>query len=69
MSEVKSATRVMQILTLLRDHPLGLTISEVSKILSIPKSSTHELLHSMSEEHYLQIQGTRYSLGKGAGGD
>lgn len=63
VSEVKSATRVMQILTLLRDHPLGLTISEVSKILSIPKSSTHELLHSMSEEHYLQIQGTRYSLG------
>lgn len=63
MSEVKSANRVMEILNLLRHHPLGLTITEVSKILTIPKSSTHELLHSMHQGNYLQLQETRYSLG------
>jgi IclR family KDG regulon transcriptional repressor len=63
MSEVKSATRVMQILDLLRDHPRGLTISEVSKLLGLPKSSTHDLLHSMNQENYLHMNGSRYSLG------
>jgi len=63
MSEVKSANRVMEILNLLRHHPLGLTITEVSKILGIPKSSTHELLHSMHQGNYLQLQENRYSLG------
>ena len=63
MSEVKSANRVMEILNLLRHHPLGLTITEVSKLLNIPKSSTHELLHSMHQGNYLQVQDTRYSLG------
>lgn len=63
VSDVKSATRVMHILTLLRDHPLGLTLSEVSKLLEIPKSSAHELLHSMAGENYLQVRGNRYSLG------
>lgn len=63
VSDVKSATRVMNILTLLRDHPLGLTLSEISKLLEIPKSSAHELLHSMSHENYLKVRGNRYSLG------
>ena len=63
VSDVKSATRVMHILTLLRDHPLGLTLSEVSKLLEIPKSSAHELLHSMVHENYLKVRGNRYSLG------
>ena len=63
MSEVKSASRVMQILNLLRDHPLGLTISEISVLLELPKSSTHELLHSMAKENYLHQHRNRYSLG------
>jgi IclR family KDG regulon transcriptional repressor len=63
MEEVKSAMRVMKILTLLLDHPLGLTISRVSLLLSIPKSSTHELLHSMTQEQYLQQEGNAYTLG------
>ncbi len=63
MSEVKSAKRVMQILDLLRDYPLGLTISEVGRLLKLPKSSTHELLHSMAQGKYLQQDRTRYSLG------
>lgn len=63
MSEVKSAHRVMQILNLLRHYPLGLTISETSALLDLPKSSTHELLHSMANENYLRQDGNRYSLG------
>lgn len=63
MSEVKSATRVMQILNLLQSHPRGLTTSEISNSLDLPKSSTHELLHSMASERYLQQTGNRYTLG------
>ena len=63
MSEVKSASRVMQILNLLQNHPLGLTTSEISASLDLPKSSSHELLHSMATENYLRLHKSRYSLG------
>ena len=63
MAEVKSATRVMRILDVLREYPLGLSISEASKILDLPKSSVHELLHSMVETSYLMQEGKRYRLG------
>lgn len=63
MSEVKSATRVMQILNLLQSQPLGLPAAEISTALDLPKSSTHELLHSMTTEKYLQQKKNRYSLG------
>lgn len=63
MAEVKSATRVMQILDLLREYPLGLSISEVGRILDLPKSSVHELLHSMVETSYLLQEGKRFRLG------
>ena len=63
MEEVKSAKRVMQILTLMMENPNGLTISKVSLMLGIPKSSTHELLHSMSQENYLKQEGNVYNLG------
>ena len=63
MTDVKSATRVMRILDLLREYPLGLSIFEVGKILDLPKSSVHELLHSMVENSYLMQEGKRYRLG------
>ena len=55
MAEVKSATRVMRILDLLREYPLGLSISEAGQILDLPKSSVHELLHSMVENSYCRL--------------
>ena len=36
--------RVLDILTLLADHPEGLPISDVSRRLDLPKSAVHRLL-------------------------
>ena len=63
MSEVKSATRVMHILNLLSELPHGLTLSEISEELNLPKSSSHEILHAMVEKNFLQLDSKKYRIG------
>lgn len=46
-SSVKSATRVVEILSLLAQSSNPLTLAEVSKQLAIPRSSAHALLHDL----------------------
>jgi len=51
---VKSALRVLDIFELLARHPDGLSLSEISAELTIPKSSAHGLLATLSSRGYLR---------------
>jgi DNA-binding IclR family transcriptional regulator len=64
-ASVKSLTRGLAILEALAAHPEGLTLSEICRELSLPKSSAHALLHSLLACNYL-MNGRRdrtYRLG------
>ena len=61
---VKSAVRVLQIFELLSNHPDGLTVKEIARGLSLPQSSTFNLVVTPFEEGYLQQDPLkRYKLG------
>jgi DNA-binding IclR family transcriptional regulator len=64
MSELKSAKRTMQILSLLSTIREGLTLSELSDILEIPRSSTHQLLHEMTEKKFLCLVDKKFRIGR-----
>ncbi len=57
--------RAMSLLELLADSREGLTLSEVSRQLSIPKSTTHYLIHTLATRGYVQqcADSRRYLLG------
>lgn len=61
---VKSAERVLRIFELLAQYRDGLTIKEISEILSFPQSSTSNLVHTLLGEGYLSQDSQRqYKLG------
>ncbi|MFO7633147.1 MAG: IclR family transcriptional regulator [Caldilinea sp.] len=51
---VKSALRVLDIFELLALHPDGISLSEISTELTIPKSSAHGLLATLMSRGYLR---------------
>lgn len=53
-SAVPSVTRAMTILELLAQSQRGLTLSEISRRLGLPKSSTHVLLKTLEDIGYLK---------------
>lgn len=56
--------RIFDVLELLVGHPEGLTVTEVSKRLSLPVSSTHNLLHRLVEtEAVVATDKLRYTIG------
>ncbi|NHM33718.1 IclR family transcriptional regulator [Neobacillus terrae] len=61
---VKSAERVLRVFDLLAHHPKGLTIKEISNMLSFPQSSTSGLIETLYTNSYLTADDTRrYKLG------
>src|SRR5665648_1141583 len=61
---VKSATRVMDVLDILRNHWVGMTLQELCNELHIPKSSMHKLLYTMTERNYLnRSENKKYTMG------
>ena len=61
---VKSAERVLRVFDLLAQHPEGLTIKEISSILSFPQSSTSSLIETLYTNSYLTVENfRRYKLG------
>jgi DNA-binding IclR family transcriptional regulator len=61
---VKSAERVLRLFELLTQHPSGLTIKEISEILSFPQSSTSGLVGTLYKKGYLtQDSFKKYKLG------
>ena len=57
--------RAMSLFELLADSQKGLTLSELSRKLSIPKSTTHYLIHTLVTRGYVQrgTDGRHYLLG------
>jgi DNA-binding IclR family transcriptional regulator len=57
--------RAMSLFELLAESQTGLTLSQLSRKLEIPKSTTHYLLHTLHTRGYLQrsADGHHYSLG------
>ncbi len=51
---VKSADRTLAILELLTEHRDGLTLTEIQRLLELPKSSTYTLLVTMATRGFLE---------------
>jgi DNA-binding IclR family transcriptional regulator len=64
-SRVPSVDRALDLLELLAMSDRGLTLSDVSRVLGIPKSSTHYLLHDLAWRGYVERDpdGGTFSLG------
>ncbi len=62
---VKSADRALQILELLSSERSGLTFAEICARMTLPKSSAHALLLTMTARGFLEQDGTtqRYGIG------
>ncbi|PAE09177.1 IclR family transcriptional regulator [Terribacillus saccharophilus] len=61
---VKSAKRVLEIFELLTSYPNGLTIKEISGLLSSPQSSTFNVVKTLEDNGYLTSDiGKKYTLG------
>tara|TARA_R110000782_G_scaffold37223_7_gene87657 strand:+ start:8630 stop:9442 length:813 start_codon:yes stop_codon:yes gene_type:complete len=52
--QVQSLTRALSILNAIADNPPGLSLTSISKLLKLAPSTTHRLLTTLQEEHYVQ---------------
>lgn len=62
----KTVLRVLEIFELLSNSSKDMTVSEISKDLEIPKSSTHDILMPLLEKGYISIKNKKektYELG------
>lgn len=64
-SQVKSATRTLNIIEYVVAHPRPLVAQEIATALGIPVSSLSYLLATLVERDYLVREGRRYSPGPG----
>ena len=64
-SQVKSATRTLDIIEYVVAHPRPLVAQEIATALGIPVSSLSYLLSTLVERDYLVREGRRYSPGPG----
>lgn len=57
--------RTLQALTFLSSEPAGLSVSDLSAMLDIPASSTHRILTSLKENHFIVQDGDtkKYRVG------
>ncbi len=61
----KPTERVLNILNLLSVNTDGLTLTEISKVISVPKSTLYPILQTMTDMNYIQLgkDSFRYKLG------
>jgi len=64
-SQVKSATRTLDIIEYVVAHDRPLVAQEIATALGIPVSSLSYLLATLVDREYLERQGRRYSAGPG----
>lgn len=62
---VKSLTKALRILDTLGDHPSGLGITDLSKVVKAPKSTVHRLIATLEAAGYAVFDSTaaKYTLG------
>jgi len=64
MNKNRSTVRTIEILQLISSNPNGLTITEVSQALGIPKSTTHQIIQTLHDLKTLEISRFKtYRLG------
>ncbi len=51
----RTAEKVVSILKLLANFPEGMSITEISKVLSLPKSSVFDLVHTLEQNGFLEV--------------
>ncbi|MEQ8708725.1 MAG: IclR family transcriptional regulator [Rhodospirillales bacterium] len=61
---VKSAARVLDLLELLALMPQGMTLTELSNRLGIPKSSISALLATLTDRGYVELVQNRYFMAR-----
>lgn len=60
---VKSADRALAVLELVARHEGGVKLSEVADLLSLPRSSTHGLLRTMTDAGWLRVNEGQFRIG------
>lgn len=62
----RTTNRILDILETVASHPEGISLSEIAKVLEVPKSSIHPLLATLSQRNYLNAntREQRFSLGE-----
>ena len=63
MSSNRTTQRALQILCLLAKRPDGMTLSEISLELEMPKTSAFDILQTLRQEHFLRETHKRFSIG------
>lgn len=63
MKQNRTALRVVQIMDLLTEHEEGLTLSEIVKSLSLPKTSVFDIVHTLRGIHMLRLSNKRFTIG------
>ncbi len=55
-SKHKPTERVLELLEIIGENPEGLTLTQISKGLSIPKSTVYSILQTLAERNYLKAE-------------
>ena len=65
LERLPAVDRAMSLFELLAESQSGMTLSQLSRKLDIPKSTAHYLLHTLQTRGYVQrsSDGRQYSLG------
>lgn len=58
-----SVDKAVDILKVFQDQPSGLGITEVAKLAHLPKTTTHRLMHTLTQNGALERSGDTYRLG------
>lgn len=59
----KSAARAMDLLLIMSESKGPMTLVEIEHAMAMPKSSTFELVHTMLDKQFLELDDKKYSLG------
>ncbi len=61
----RTLSRGLDILELLSEHPAGLELHQIAKVMEMPKSSAFNLLHTLMQQKYIRKpdNSPRYQLG------
>jgi IclR family transcriptional regulator, acetate operon repressor len=62
----KAMTRVLDLLSLLSSKPEGMTLTDLSAVMSVPKSTFLDTLRGLCDLNFLMHQDGRYRLGSAA---
>jgi len=68
LHRVQSLTRAFGILDVLVEQPNGLNLTEISRIVGLPRSTSHRLLSTLNSLAYVEFDmaTTRWLLGRQA---